>query len=142
MAFTPYMEQQVLKMVFGGASYTPSASYSIGLSFTDPVASGITEPTGGGYARVTVQNNTTNFGNPAVDSVNGGYKSSNLGTIQFPAATADWVNGTYNSLGYYFIFDASSPANMIVSGALQSPKAVVNGDSPSFSAGQLSLTVD
>lgn len=141
MAFSPYLEQAMLKMLFGATDYTPSETYVVGLSFTDPIAVGVLEPTGGGYARVTVANNDTNWNAPVVDTVNGGFKSTNAATLAFPTASANWTNGTYNGLAYYFIYDSDNPSNLITAGALSQSKVVYNGDTPSFAPGLISITL-
>jgi hypothetical protein len=142
MAFSPFIEQTILKLLFGGTSYTPASQYSIGLSFTDPISVGITEPTGGGYARVTINNTSGNWNAPVVDSVNGGYKITNAATITFNQATANWVNGNYTSLAYFFIVDNQATPQLIVAGQLSTPKVVYAGDTPSFAPGQLSITLN
>ncbi|WJJ55282.1 hypothetical protein QB910_000038 [Dabrowskivirus KKP3916] len=142
MAFTPYLQQQLLKTVFGGAQFTPPTEYVLGLSFTDPIAVGITEPTGGAYSRVTIPNTSANWNAPVVDPANGGYKITNAASISFPTATDNWVNGNNNSVGFYFLQDTATPPNLIASGALTTPKLIYSGDTPSFAPGQLSITLD
>src|SRR4249919_4122489 len=71
-SLTNYGEGKVLAHLFGGTTYAPEATWYIGLFSVAPTDSTAgTELTGGGYARGSVTNNTTNFpaANPAVNGV-------------------------------------------------------------------------
>ena len=82
MSFSDALELRILDSAFGGTAFTPDATLHIGLSSTDPGETGSTqtEPSGNGYARVAVTNNTTNF--PA------GIPKDNGTVITFPQAVA------------------------------------------------------
>jgi len=127
-----YLENKVLDFLLGGVSFTPPATVYIALFTAAPTdAGGGTEVSGGGYARVAVTNNTTNF--PAASN---GTKSNGT-TITFPTATADW--GTVVAVG---IFDASTGGNLLFWANLSTSKTIQNGDTAQFAAGSLTFTED
>lgn len=100
---------------------------------TFPTASA-TEVSGGGYSRVQVANNSSNW--PAATGTTTGLKQNNV-AITFPTATAAW--GTINQ---FALLDASTLGNILFWGDLTSPKVIGNGDTASFSAGALTITED
>lgn len=130
-----YLEKKLLDGALGGADFVRPATVYVGLSTTTITDAGgsITEPSGNGYARVAVTNNSTNF--PAASGA--GAAKSNGTAITFPTATGSW--GTVTD---WFISDASSGGNIMFDGALASSRAVANGDTPSFAAGDLAFTCD
>lgn len=75
------------------------------------------EVSGGGYARVSITNNTTNFPNASNGS------KSNGTVITFPSATVAW--GTVVGWG---IWDASTGGNLIAKGFLHSALRVCTAD--------------
>ncbi len=114
----------MLDFEYGNVSYTPPATYYIALYSVAPNAGGGgTEFTGGGYARVAVANNLTNF--PAAS---GGSKT--IGTaITFPTLTVDHPDAVA-----FGIFDASSAGNFKGYGAISPSKQCLAGDVPFFAA--------
>lgn len=138
MALTNYTDGKLLDSFFGGTAYTPPATVYVGLSTTtiNQDGSGITEPTGGAYARVSVTNNTTNFPASTAQGTNGanGMQKQNGTAINFPQATGSWGTVTY-----WFIADASTAGNILAFGALTTQKTISNGDTASFSANQLTI---
>lgn len=133
MSFFNYLENAVLDHVVGKAAYTSPTAY-IGLSSTTPNedGTGVTEPVGGSYARVSTA---------AVDwnSASAG-ATSNANAITFAQATADWVAGA--NLTYLVCYDAVSAGNPLFYGALTVAKPVLNGDTASFPAGDIDITLD
>ena len=131
-AFTDYLENKILDHVLGNSAYTAPSTVYIGLAVSVSDDGTITgEPSGGGYARVAVANNATNF--PAVS---GGSKTNGT-EILFPEATADW-----GTLSYVFIADAATGGNVLLYTPLPSPKTVETGDTVRFTAGSLTFTLD
>ena len=127
-----YLENKILDHVLGGGDYTRPATVYVALYTVAPTdAGGGTEVSGGSYARVAVTINSTNW--PAASS---GSKSNGT-AISFPAATANW--GTVVAFG---IFDAASGGNLLYWGTLSASKAVNNGETASFAAGQLTISED
>lgn len=132
MPFTTFMDNAVLNEFFGGTNYVPPATVHIGLSTTAPTkASGnVSEPVGGSYARVAVTNNATNFPNAS-----GGVKNNGT-VITFAEATASW-----GTVAHWLIYDASTGGNLLAYGALTASKTIDIGDTPSFNASTLTLTL-
>ncbi len=130
MTFANYLEDKVLDHILGKTAYTMPTVY-VGLSTADPLddASGLAEPSGGGYARVATTGATWNAA--ALGS------ASNAAAITFPQATASWGTVTH-----FALFDAATAGNMIASGALTVSKAIGNGDTAKFDIGQLTTTLD
>lgn len=124
MAKSTYLASALLDHHLGGPSYTRPATVYVALFTT-----GTTEPAGGSYARVAVTNNATNF--PAAVA---GAKSNGT-EIAFPTATAGW--GTVTRYGLY---DDPTAGNLLRSASLNTPRAVITGDTPRFAAGALDFT--
>lgn len=134
-SFADYAESKILDQVFGGTAWTAPATLHITLFTATPSDSGGgTECSGGSYARVAKTNNATNF--PAATGTSPATKSNGT-SIDFPTATADW--GTVVAVG---IFDAPSGGNLIAWTAVTVSKPVLSGDTPSFPAGSVTITLD
>jgi hypothetical protein len=127
-----YLENKLLDHVLGNVAYTAPTTVYVALYTVAPADSGGgTEVSGGGYARVAVANNSTNW--PAAS---GGSKSNGV-DITFPTATADW--GTVVAFG---IFDASTGGNLLYWATLTTSKSILNGDTAKFAAGSITITED
>ena len=132
-SFGNYLENELLDHVFGAAAYSAPATLYLALSTSDPTddGSGISEPSGGSYARLGVANNLTNF--PAAV---GGSKSNGT-DFTFVTATASWGVITHMA-----IYDAAVAGNMLAHAALASSKTIDNGDTVIFETGNLTVTLD
>lgn len=110
------------------ASGSPPITAWVGLFTTAPTDStpGI-EVSGGSYARV---NSSGKWSVPVSGSPS---TVSNSSTLSFPMATADW--GTVVAFG---TFDAATGGNLLRWGV--ATKAITSGDTPEFTAGQLTST--
>lgn len=128
-------DQKCLNDIFGGTDMAPPATLYFGLSTTAPAkdATGVTEPSGLGYARVAMTNNATNF--PAATSSAGVTTKQNGTVITFPQASGSW-----GTPGYWVVYDAASTGTLIAYGTITTPKAIGNGDTPSFSANGIQIT--
>ena len=127
-----FLENTLLDEVLGATDYTPPGTVYLALFTAAPDdTGGGTEVSGGGYARVAVTNNSTNW--PAAS---GGSKSNGV-DMTFPQATADW--GTVVA---FAIFDASTGGNMLYWGDLTTSKTINNGDTAKFAAGDITITED
>lgn len=129
-----YLENKVLDALLGITTYTPPATLYFGLlsdsnSQSQRAAGTFTELTGSGYARVAFSNTTANFAGASSGS------KSNGGYIQFPAATAAWLQA--NALA---IFDAPSGGNLLWCGDLTLPKTAALYDAIYFPAGSVPFT--
>jgi hypothetical protein len=127
------LENSVLDAILGGSTtYMPDPIY-IGLMTSEPNddGTGVVEPSGGSYARVSVANNLTQW--PAAS---GGQKS-NANAIEFPTATAAW-----GVITHYGIFNAVSGGNLLAFGALTVSKDVQDTDIFSFLATTFVVALD
>lgn len=129
--FTDYLEQKLLDHIFTDPAYTPAATLYIGLSTSAPAegGTGITEPSGNGYARVATTAadwSAATAGDPS--------SKTNTAVKSFPAATGSWGTVTH-----FFIADASTAGNILVFDALTASKTIGAGDTASFAVGALKV---
>ena len=132
MAFTYFLDNKLIDLIFGGIAYSPPATLYFGLSTTTPTSSGgnVTEPVGNGYARVVVTNNTTNF--PA--SIDG--SKTNANTITYPTSTGIWGTVTH-----FVVYDALTNGNFLAFGQLNNSQSVGTDNTLSFSPSAITLTL-
>lgn len=125
--------QSVLSREFGSVSYTPPVTWYVGASTTTINAdgTGATEPVGGGYARVAVTNNTSNWENIPAD-----VGRRNLTAIEFPVATASW-----GTITFVPIYDQASGGTLRYYVQLTNSKVVGIDDVLRFEAGQLQVKI-
>jgi hypothetical protein len=137
MSYSNYLEQKLLDLTFGGASFIPSGTLYIGLSSGNPGETGTSgrEPTGNGYARVAVTNNKINW--CSYDSGNPSGTISNLTVIEFPRAT-----GVIGYIDYITIYDQPIGGNFYAYGPLSVARTIYDGDIPNFASGALRITLD
>ncbi len=139
MPATNYLQEALLNQVFGDTAYSTPATLYVALSTTTPAenGTGFTEPSGNGYARVPVTNNTTSF--PNATGGTGGSTKNNGAAITFTQSTGTgW--GTVTYLG---IFDALTGGNLLAYGALSQSYTI--GGATTFSLPQttgLTLTLN
>jgi hypothetical protein len=128
---TDYANNKVLDLVFGASAWRPPTTLYLGLSTSIAVKSGdVSEPSDGGYARVAVANDLSNF-----PSALGGTKS-NGAAVTFATPTANW--GTVTTV---FIADAPAGGNVIAMADLPVSKAIHSGTSvPTIAVGALFLS--
>lgn len=129
-SFADYWEDEIMDHVFNKGAYTAPTIY-VGLSTADPLdtGAGLAEPSGNGYARVTTAAGDWN--------ASSGGLIDNANSIDFPQATGSWGTVTH-----FALFDASSGGNMLAHGTLGTPQAIVSGNTPSFAAGALDVSLD
>jgi len=129
-SFSDYLENELLDHLFGKGSYTPPTIY-IALSTSDPLddGSGISEPSGGAYARV--QTAAADWNTAASGA------TENANDITFPTATASWGTVTH-----FAAFDALTGGNMLFHGTLTASKTIDSGDTAKFTAGDLDVSLD
>ena len=126
MPFTTYQANKSLTELMAPGVYVALSSTAPALNGT-----GVTEPTGGSYARVSAPANS--FAAAANGSI------SNSAALTFPTATADWVGGA--NITYGLIYDAATGGNLLGYGALTVAKNVLNGDTVTLAGGQLTVTL-
>jgi hypothetical protein len=121
-----YLETALINGTLRGTTYTAPTTVYIGLYTSDPTdADTGTEVSGGSYARQAVT-----FGAPS-DGV-----STNTAAIEFPQAT-----GTWGTVGWIGIEDASTGGNLLYHTALDASKTIATGDIFKIAIGSLSVTL-
>lgn len=133
-AASDYLEGQIRAHMFRTASFTKPAVLAIALFTAIPgETGGGTEVTGGAYARVQRDPLDANW---TAASLTDGL-TDNAAALTYPTPTASW--GVVTS---FAIFDATTGGNMLVFGALASPRTINNGDpAPAFAIGDLDVTI-
>lgn len=129
-SFSDHWENEILDHIFGKGSYTPPTIY-VGLSTADPGddGTGLSEPSGNGYARVQTAASDWN-------SASGG-SLDNADVIEFSEATGNWGTVTH-----FALFDAASSGNLLAHGSLSQSKSIAGGDTARFAAGDLDVSMD
>ncbi|MBS1797464.1 MAG: hypothetical protein JSS81_26815 [Acidobacteria bacterium] len=112
---------ETLDKWFGRSDFTPPATWYVGL-----LDASDTELSGGGYARVAVANNTTNF--PAASAK----QKSIAAAVTFPTAAGDWDEAA--KVGFW---TASTGGTLKFKTLLDAPVTVLDGIEFSFLAGDL-----
>ena len=121
-----YLENALINATLRNTSYTSPAAVYIGLYTSDPTdANTGTEVSGGSYTRTAVT-----MGAPS----NG--VSTNTAAVEFPQAS-----GTWGTVGWIGILDASSSGNLLYHTALDTSKTISSGDIFKIAIGGLSVTL-
>lgn len=121
-----YLENALINATLRNTSYTSPATVYVGLYTSDPTdANTGTEVSGGSYARVAAT-----FGAPS----NG--VSTNSASVEFPAATGSW-----GTIGWIGILDASTSGNLLYHTPLDVSKVVGSGDTFRIPTSNLSVTL-
>jgi hypothetical protein len=133
--FTKTLQTAVLDHVLNDGTYTPESFYIALFSGTptDDAGTGLTEVTGGSYARVATTG--ADWAAAVANSTGTASSKANTAVKTFPTATADWASGA--NITYFGLFNALTVGTLRVFGALTTPKPVLNGDTASFAAGAL-----
>lgn len=124
---TTYYANKVLDHINGVAALTAEAHLHVGLSTTTPTVTGgnITEPSGNGYARKQIANDT-NFWNAAASR-----QATSKAAVTFDAASGSWGTVTYG-----VIWDAAE-ANVIAFGLLSQSALISTTDQFSIPVAEL-----
>lgn len=121
-----YLENALINATLRNTSYTSPTTVYVGLYTSDPTdANTGTEVSGGSYARTAVT-----FGAPS-DGV-----STNSAAVEFPQAT-----GTWGTVGWIGLLDASTSGNLLYHTALDASKTIASGDIFKIATGSLSVTL-
>jgi len=121
-----YLENALINATLRNTSYTSPATVYLALYTSDPTdADTGTEVSGNAYERQSIT-----FGSPS----NG--VSTNTAAIEFPQATGSW--GTVSYIG---IRDASTAGNLLYHTALDASKTIATGDVFRVAIGSLSVTL-
>lgn len=128
-SFSDYLEVEVLDHIVGKTTYALPTVW-VGLSTADPLddGTGNAEP-GSNYARKSTAGADWNAAAAgAIDNAN---------AITFVEATGSW-----GTVSHFTLWDAASGGNLLVHGSLSASKAIDSGDTASFAAGDLDITLD
>jgi hypothetical protein len=121
-----YLENALINATLRNTSYTSPATVYIGLYTSDPTdANTGTEVSGGSYTRTAVT-----MGSPT-DGV-----STNTAAVEFPQASGSW-----GTVGWIGILDATSSGNLLYHTALDTSKTISSGDIFKIAIGGLSVTL-
>ncbi len=121
-----YLENALINATLRNTSYTSPAAVYVSLHTADPTDAGTgTEVSGGSYIR-----QAATFGAPS----NG--VSTTTADITFPQATANW-----GTIGWIGIWDAETTGNLLYHTALDTSKAIDNGDIFKIASGSLTVTL-
>lgn len=137
MSLNDGYEQSVLDYIFGaGSNGLAPASWWLGLSSADPTESGgfMAEPTGMGYARVEIPNNSSYF---SAASGSNPTQKTNLVALDFLPATGNW-----GVLTHWALFSSNIATVPKVYGALSPSKAIQSGDVLRIPGGGMIITAD
>ncbi len=123
-----------------GAPSSPAGILWIGLSTADAANDGSSnaEPSGGSYARVSVDADDWNAATDADPAV-----SDNANAVTFPTATADWAGGA--DLTHYTVWNHATDTNeaaFVACGLLGTAKPVLTDDTAELEAGDLNIQLD
>lgn len=131
MSLSDFLENAILNHINGRVAYTAPSAVYVALSTADPTddGTGIAEPVGDGYARVSTTNASTIWTAAAAGVVH------NNGILTFASATAAW-----GTITHFALFDDPSAGNMLFHEALTQSRTINNGDAPSFLASTISQT--
>ena len=121
-----WLENALINATLRNTSYTSPAAVYIGLYTSDPTdANTGTEVSGGSYTRTAVT-----MGAPS----NG--VSTNTAAVEFPQASGSW-----GTVGWIGILDATSSGNLLYHTPLDTSKTISSGDIFKIAIGGLSVTL-
>jgi len=125
MAMSNYLEEKLIKCVYGQTPYTPPSQFWIGLYNTNPNddLSGV-QLTGGGYVRKQFT---------ATTPITPDWVVSNTADITWPTATANWA-----TINYIGIFDGET-GNLLDYGPITTPVTVLTDGIFKILAGDLDI---
>lgn len=127
-ALSDYAEKLLLDwMMTSGSATRPTAWYVALYTAAPSDSGGGTEVSTGGYARQSVTFDA---------ATSPGGTTSNSADVSFTA-----VGGDYGTVTHMGIFDASTGGNLLWHGVLSASKTVEDGDTITFSAGNIDLTM-
>jgi hypothetical protein len=125
-AMSNYLENALINATLRNTTYTSPATVYVALFLTDPTDAGTgTQVSGGSYAR-----QTATFAAPSDGA------STTSADITFPTAT-----GTWGTVAFFGIYDASTSGNLLYHGALNNSKTIQTGDILKIEAGNLTVTL-
>lgn len=137
MPITYYSSKKILEILVGHSTSTSFASsIYVGLSSTSPsrAGTGVTEPSGNGYARILLGNTNQSLTQKMATPSSG--VTTNEEVINFPEATGSW-----GTLTHFCIFDSASSGNLLAFGELTTSITPTASTIPTVRVGQLSVSL-
>jgi hypothetical protein len=144
-AMSDYLEGQLVNHLFRTGTYTKPTVLAIALctaAVTDTHTGALTGAevgNAGSYARLSGAGTTNPLDANWAAASTGNGTTSNLQTLTFTAATADWGTVTHVAITDNLTYGAG---NVLFYGSLTTSKIVNNGDTFQFAVGQLSIQLD
>lgn len=123
MPISTAQANSLLDTLLGSSAYLALSTADPGLD-----GSGLSEPVGNNYARVDVH---LKFAAAAARA-----KVSNA-DIVFPTASGSW-----GTIGWWAIYDASTVGNMKWKGRFQASRTVASGEAPTIASGTIATDFD
>jgi hypothetical protein len=132
MSKSNYLENALLRHVFGGPDYVRPTTLYVALYSSDPTDAGTgTELTGGGYSRASVVNSSSSWSLVSDGII------QNAETILYPQVTSTWVTALYAG-----VLDEAVGGNLLYHGALSFPFTGEVGLIPAFTPGSIRFLED
>lgn len=138
VAFSDFLEDALIKHIFGDTTYGKPAQLWIALTtdanpITDAsTGTSIVEPANG-YLRVQLDPGSGNWTTPS--GTDG--QTSNIADITWAAASG----GNWGNINYVAICSASTAGDILFHGALQAPVTINDGEIFKFAATSLTVTL-
>lgn len=127
---TTYFLNCVMGNVFG-TKEEPGLpdTYYVGLSSSEPSVdgSGVTEPAGGGYARVELSSLSV----PDAGTI------TNTASVEFEESTQDW-----GTMTHYVVYDAPEGGNLLLYNALEKVRLVQSENQVRFKTSALTFSLE
>jgi hypothetical protein len=125
MSLSDFAELELLDHFLGVGNITAIPTVYIGYSTADPLddASGLAEPSGGGYSRKAIT-----------------FNAAASRKIQNQAVTFNQATGSQGTVTHYAIFDALTSGNMLAHGSFDTAKTIVSGNTPSIAAAEIEIS--
>ena len=142
-----FFERAVLDWAFpptgGATSFTPPSTLYVALcTGTTPTndPSSLAEPSGGGYARVSINNSSgaSSTWGPASTDGSGVTTKKNVAEITFPQATSNW-----GTITWFAIVDSNGTnPNILLWGTLNTSVNINTGDTAVFRVNGITIQED
>ena len=127
MSASNYLENKLLDHTLGGTAFTQPSTLYLALSTVSVAddASG-TELSGSNYSRKSITFAAASSGSSATNAA-----------VEFDAASGSW-----GSVGYWAIWDASTTGNMLFHGSFTAAKTIATGDVLKVASGSITISLD
>jgi hypothetical protein len=132
-----YLSQTMLNFIFNGGSWTAPSSLYLSLFTVAPsISSQGTEASGGGYARLTVTCNTTNW--PTISSSTTTIENA-VALTMFTASGNVSSSSNMTDAGFFDSLTSGGSNHLYYWGDLTTAKPILSGDTPSFAIDAITI---